>query len=219
MFQLHLCKKNVLQVTKAFLQFIQNVFCSSAIFGQFCGMFTHRPILETDRLRIMPLSHNQLINYLQADGSLEVELGVEPLKREISLELIEAFEKIILPTVGNPSCNYLFSTLWTLIDKEKMIMVGDICFKGDANPDGEVEIGYGTYPPFQKQGYMTEAVEALCQWAFTQTKVSGILADTHSTNIASQKILLKNGFKPFSESENKIYWRLQKVECLEVERA
>ncbi|ANE53355.1 hypothetical protein SY85_06735 [Flavisolibacter tropicus] len=176
-------------------------------------------MLETDRLRIVPLTHNQLINYLQADGSLEEELEVEPLKRKISLELIEAFEKVILPAVGNPTCNYLFSTLWTVIDKERKAMVGDICFKGDANPDGEVEIGYGTYPQFQKQGYMTEAVGTLCQWAFDQTRVACVLANTHSTNIASQRILLKNGFKPFFETPNKVYWRLQKVEGLAVERA
>lgn len=182
-------------------------------------MFTHRPILETDRLRIVPLSHNQLINYLQADGSLEKELDVEPLKRQISLELIEAFEKIILPAVGNPSCNYLFSTLWTVIDKEKKVMVGDICFKGNATPDGEVEIGYGTYPQFQKQGYMTEAVGTLCQWAFDQKIVTCILADTQVTNIASQRVLIKNGFKAFYESQSRVYWRLQKVEGLAVERA
>lgn len=182
-------------------------------------MFTQRPILETDRLRILPLTHNQLINYLQIDGSLEEELGVEPLKRKISLELIEAFEKVILPAVGNPSCNYLFSTLWTVIDKEKKIMVGDLCFKGDANTDGEVEIGYGTYPQFQKKGYMTEAVGVLCQWAFEQSSVTCIIAETNIDNIASQKILLKNGFKAFHEMQKKIIWRLPKVESLAVERA
>jgi len=182
-------------------------------------MFTCYPILETDRLQIVPLSHNQLINYLQADGTLEEELGVTALKRKISIELIEAFEKIILPGVGNPSRNFLFSTLWTTIDKRKKVMVGDLCFKGEVNADGEIEIGFGTYPQFQNQGYMTEAVAALCQWAFEQTKVTCILAETSNSNIASQKILIKNGFKTYKETNKNIQWRLQKAEVLTVERA
>lgn len=185
----------------------------------FVIMFTKRPILETDRIQIIPLTHKQLINYLQVDGSLEEELGVLPVKRKISMELIEAFEKIILPAVGNPSKDYLFSTLWTVIDKEKKVMVGDLWFKGDANTNGEVEIGYGTYPHFQRQGYMTEAVGALCQWAFEQAKIACIIAETNSANIPSQKILLKNGFSAYLNANKMIWWRLQKVEGLAVERA
>jgi hypothetical protein len=182
-------------------------------------MLTNRPILETERLRIIPLTHNQLINYLQADGSLEEELGVEPLKRRISLELVEAFEKIILPAVGNPSKNYLFYTLWTVIDKEKKVMVGDIGFKGEMNSDGCMEIGYGTYTHFQQQGYMSEAVGALCQWAFEQTHVACVIAETSNANMASQKILVKNGFNAFLEKDNMIWWRLHKAANLSAERA
>jgi len=182
-------------------------------------MFTKRPILETDRLRIIPLTHNQLINYLQTDGSLEEELDVEPLKRKIGIELIDAFETIILPAVGNPSKNFLFSTLWTIIDKERRVMVGDFCFKGEANTDGEVEIGYGIYPQFQKKGYMTEAVGVICQWAFEQNRVASVLAETNNTNTASQKVLMKNGFKAFLETNKMTWWRLQKAETLAVERA
>jgi hypothetical protein len=178
-----------------------------------------RPLIETERLQIIPLTHGQLINYLQTDGSLEEQLNIRPNKRKISPALIEAFEKIILPSVGNPSKNYLFSTLWTIIDKEKKVMVGDICFKGEPNANGEVEIGYGTYPQFQKMGYMTEAVGALSQWAFEQARVACILAETHNINFASQKILEKNGFAPFEKKEGAIWWRLQKVEGLAVERA
>jgi hypothetical protein len=182
-------------------------------------MFTKRPILETDRLRIIPLTHNQLINYLQVDGSLEDELGVEHLKRSITPELIDAFEKIILPAVGNPSRNYLFHTLWTIVDKDKKAMVGDLCFKGNPTNSGEVEIGYGTYPQFQQQGYMTEAVGLLCQWAFEQGGITSVIAETNNGNVASQKILIKNGFKSFSEPDKTTWWRLQKVESIAVERA
>ena len=182
-------------------------------------MFTKRPILETERLKIVPLTHNQLINYLQVDGSLEDELGVEPMKRSITPELINAFESIILPAVGNPSKNYLFHTLWTVLDKEKKAMVGDLCFKGIDTSIGEVELIYGMYPQFRHQGYMTEAVSLLCQWAFEQGGINTVVAETQNANIASQKILIKNGFKAFTELNNTTWWRLQKAESIAVERA
>ncbi|HYH13795.1 MAG TPA: GNAT family N-acetyltransferase, partial [Flavisolibacter sp.] len=87
------------------------------------------------------------------------------------------------------------------------------------NTDGEVEIGYGIYPQFQKKGYMTEAVGVICQWAFEQNRVASVLAETNNTNTASQKVLMKNGFKAFLETNKMTWWRLQKAETLAVERA
>ena len=60
---------------------------------------------------------------------------------------------------------YLFSTLWTIILKEENKMVGDLCFVGEPDAEGEIEIGYGTYDEFRKRGYMTEAVNGMINWA------------------------------------------------------
>jgi hypothetical protein len=176
-------------------------------------------ILETERLRILPLSHSQLINYLRLDGSLEEQLGVNYLMRKIDPELIEAFEEVILPTVGNPSRNYLFSTIWTIIEKDKNVMVGDICFKGEPDQSGEVEVGYGTYAQFQNKGYMTEALKAITNWALQQPGVICIKAETHTQNLPSQKILKKTGFSLTMASNGMIQWVLPKAKTLIVERA
>lgn len=56
-------------------------------------MFMKRPLIETERLQNIPLTHGQLINYLQTDGSLEKQLNVKQNKRKISPALIKAFEK------------------------------------------------------------------------------------------------------------------------------
>jgi GNAT superfamily N-acetyltransferase len=170
-------------------------------------MKTGTIILETERLWIRPLSYQQLISYLKKDGTLEKELEVQPMKRIITPELVVAFEKGILPSVGNPRKNYLFSTLWTLIDKEDNVMVGDLCFKGEPNEEGEVEIGYGTYAQFQNKGYMTEALGAMINWAFSHEHVNAILAETHISNLSSQKIIMKNGFVKFREGEKMIWWK------------
>ena len=89
-------------------------------------------------------------------------------------------------------------------------MVADLCFKGGPNAKGEIEIGYGTYPPFTGKGYMTDAIQVLVNWAFEQPGVKTILAETESTNTASHRTLEKNNFSPFKVKGEMIWWRLNK---------
>ncbi|NLE56743.1 MAG: GNAT family N-acetyltransferase [Planctomycetes bacterium] len=60
--------------------------------------------------------------------------------------------------------------------------------------DGTVEIGYSVLPRFQGQGFATETVRALVDWAFAQPGVSRIIAETTEGNVASMRLLHKLGF-------------------------
>ncbi len=166
--------------------------------------------LDTKRLIIIPLTYNQLTKYIQTDGSLEKELEVNFIQRNVPPELADAFIKTIFPAVTNEKNNYLFSTLWTIILKEKNVMVGDLCFKGTPNEKGEIEIGYGTYDLFKGNGYMTEAILAVSEWAFNQKYVCSIVAETENSNTPSHRVLEKCGFKQYLYVENMIWWRLNK---------
>lgn len=167
--------------------------------------------IVTNRLLLLPLSYSQLLKYLQTNHSLESELGLAPVRRIVSPELMEAFQQAILPAVAVSTDQGLYYTLWTIIHKEQKAMVGDCCFKGPPDKSGEVEIGYGIHAEFQNKGFMTEAVGALCQWVLNQSEVKAVLAETEKTNLASQKILLKNGFSLYSKSAHMLWWRLVKA--------
>ena len=165
--------------------------------------------LETERLIIFPLSHEQLNLYLQAENRLEETLGLHKGNRTISVELMDALKETILPAVFSSS-NYLYSTLWTIVYKERNQMVGDFCFKGIPNQAGEIEIGYGTYEEFQGNGFMTEALGAMVEWAFRQPNVKTLLAETDQTNEASHRTLLKNNFKQYKVVDAMIWWKLDR---------
>ena len=165
-------------------------------------------MIETERLILKPLTHKQLIKYVRSDNSLEKELNLNPTSRTISLELKEALEKTLIPNVADTSKNYLYSTLWTAISKFDNKMVGDICIVGEPNADGEIEIGYGTYPEFQGRGFMTEAVGGIIKWTKSEPKVLSIIASTEKENIASGKILKKNNFVKIGETEKMFNWKL-----------
>jgi len=166
-------------------------------------------MIETERLIILPLSYDQLKKYIRCDNSLEIELNLQKRTRSISHELKEALEQTILPNVADKSKNYLYSTLWTAILKAENIMVGDLCIFGEPNSDGQVQIGYGTYEEFQNRGVMTEIVKGIIVWLKSQSNIKAILASTDKTNIASYKVLEKNGFVKTGTSEELINWELK----------
>ena len=64
------------------------------------------------------------------------------------------------------------------------------------NSDGSVEIGYGLKDGYCGNGYMTEAVRRVTEWAFRVQGVSRIEAETDHENLRSQKVLTACGFVP-----------------------
>lgn len=166
-------------------------------------------MIETESLILRPLTYEQLLKYSNLDNSLEEELNLEKSQRSITPELREALDYGIIPNVADEKQNYLFSTLWTLILKENNKMVGDVCFKGEPNIDGEVEISYGTHFEFRRKGYMTEAVGGMLKWAKMQSNVLKILATTEKNNISSQRILRNNNFSQIEEVDGIINWEIK----------
>lgn len=60
--------------------------------------------------------------------------------------------------------------------------------------EGRVEIGYGTAPQRRHTGVATAAVAAIVQIAGADPAVEALTAETASNNLASQRVLEKNGF-------------------------
>jgi RimJ/RimL family protein N-acetyltransferase len=71
--------------------------------------------------------------------------------------------------------------------------IGGLGFKGQPE-DGCVEIGYGLAPSARGQGYAAEAVIALLTVA-ADHGLSRVIADTALDNIASQRTLVRAGFR------------------------
>lgn len=96
--------------------------------------------------------------------------------------------------------------VWFVIRKEDGVVIGDIGFKGKPDEEKTVEIGYGILPEAQKQGFATEAVKGLMNWAYSSGEVERILADCYVGNEPSIKVLEKLGMKKVVTREGMIYW-------------
>jgi ribosomal-protein-alanine N-acetyltransferase len=73
------------------------------------------------------------------------------------------------------------------------VLVGGGGFLGPPR-DGVAKMGYSVLPQFQRQGYATEMVRALVNWALGQQGMVRIVAETEWANPASVRVLEKAGF-------------------------
>jgi len=166
-------------------------------------------MIETERLILKPLHHDQLLKYIRDDHSLEKEFGLLPTKKSIAPGLQEALLESTLPDVSDRDRNYCYKTLWIIISKEENRIIGDISFVGEPDQHGEIEIGYGTYEAFRGRGFMTEAIGRIIEWAKEQPDVKAVFASTKKENIASYAILEKNNFLHIGEVDDMLSWKLE----------
>ncbi len=164
--------------------------------------------IETERLELVMLLPNQLKLWITDLAALENELNMvymgEPLNG--------FFLDIVKNQVGiteNDSQNYMWHSFLLIIRKEDRVAVGSADFKNVPNDNGEVEIGYGLGKAFEHNGYMTETVKYMCEWAFKQDCVRAVIAETDIDGIGSQRVLERNGFRLYKEAET-LWWRLDK---------
>lgn len=163
-------------------------------------------IIQTERLELIPLTPNQLKLWIEDITVLEKKLDcsykAESLE-DFFLEIVKGQYEITRKDLNN----YLWHSFFFLIRKEDRVVVGSADFKDIPNEKGEVEIGYGLGKEFEHNGYMTEAVKAMCEWALKQKGVRNVIAETDLDGFASQRILERCGFKKYKQEET-IWWRL-----------
>lgn len=164
--------------------------------------------IETQRLRLIPLTLQQLLTCRENRALLQSSLDFPLAQDAISEAALRAIDVKINKMQHVPMDEHPWYTYWVLICKPENIGVGLAGFKGAPNASGDAELGYGISPRYQNQGLMTEAVAGLVNWAVSQTECRGIIAETLRDNPASQRVLEKNGFKIIRESATALFWRL-----------
>ncbi|MBI9044307.1 MAG: GNAT family N-acetyltransferase [Anaerolineaceae bacterium] len=167
--------------------------------------------IQTERLTLLPLSFEQLKYCLSNLKLLENDLGIHLAEGIIDEPVRCAIEIKIKKMKETTADQHLWYTYWLIVEKTGDIGIGSLGFKGEPNPLGSVEIGYGITPEYRKKGYMTEAVMAILDWAFMHKNCREVRADhVLKTNTASQKVLEKTRFKIIKETEEEQFWILRK---------
>ena len=133
-------------------------------------------MIETNRLQIYAATKEQMEQFIKVQT-------VEALRA--------AYTEMLEGCLQNPA-EWEWYAIW-MIELKDGTHIGESCFKG-LSENGIAEIGYGILDEYQNQGYATEAVEAILEWAFQDSRVTAIEAETEEGNIASKRVLEKCGF-------------------------
>jgi RimJ/RimL family protein N-acetyltransferase len=168
-------------------------------------------MIETTRLRIVPLTMEQFSLLLYNTELMEQKLKLAPSYEHLDKHTQQAMELQYRMAMNYPEY-HLWFTNWQIILKSENLSVGSANFKNNPDTEGIVEIGYGINPVHQNQGFMTEALHGMCQWAFQQNNIKQITAETHKENYASQKVIKKCGFNLYQETPNTFWWKLEKYQ-------
>ena len=135
-------------------------------------------MIETERLRIYPATQNQMEIFISA---------------QTNDELKAAYSEMLKNCLKFPD-KWEWYAAW-FIELNNGMHIGELCFKG-LNSNGVAEVGYGISEKYRRQGYATEAVNAVTAWAFQNPNVTAIEAEIDAENVASKRVLEKCGFIP-----------------------
>ncbi len=148
--------------------------------------------VETARLSIVPMTRT------------EFDAARRDTTRPAAFH--DAMEELYARFRRDRKSRFAWYTNRMIYRREDGACVGSISYMNspEKDPDhvGLVEIGYETEEPFRGQGYMTEAVLAMCEHALSHPKVYGIIAGVLDDNPASARVLLKCGFVMTDHAES-----------------
>lgn len=83
---------------------------------------------------------------------------------------------------------------WAICSPNNEHFYGAIGFNNWHKAFKKTEIGFWLLPEFWKQGFLSEALSAVCDYGFNTMKLHRIEAQVETENIASKSSLLKFGF-------------------------
>jgi [ribosomal protein S5]-alanine N-acetyltransferase len=88
---------------------------------------------------------------------------------------------------------------------ESYYWVGTICIWNISEENSRAEIGFVLHPDWQGMGLMNEAVKTVLDFVFDKLRIHSIEAEVHPGNLASKKLLKKQGFVKDASSKENIF--------------
>ncbi len=166
-------------------------------------------VIQSPNIKLFPLTLSQLETGLRSIRELAAELNTPLVENLIAGDALRAVTMKIekMHKVAPPL--HPWYTYWLIVIVCENTGAGMVGFKGEPDPGGEVEIGYGIDPIYQNRGFMTEAVKEMIRWAFSHPQCRAITAKrVRLDNLPSQKVLVKTGFIETGADEHGVSFRL-----------
>ncbi|MGW0766785.1 GNAT family N-acetyltransferase [Streptomyces sp. NPDC002676] len=98
--------------------------------------------------------------------------------------------------------------VFALVRRKDGRAVGGMGFHGVPDEHGRVEIGYDLAEAARGNGYATEALRALSEWALARDDVHTLCATIEPDNLPSQAVVTRAGWRKAGESEDGYVYEL-----------
>jgi RimJ/RimL family protein N-acetyltransferase len=147
--------------------------------------------IYTERLKIIETSVDDIDLILKMDKQEDTQLflgGIKNKSREERLDFLSRKK----------------NSLTVLLDDVR------IGFVGLKINEDKAEISYIFDSEYTGMGYCSEVVKVLVDIAFNKLNLNKVYADTKVGNIASIKVLTKNGFVEKESNEDFIYYEIER---------
>jgi len=150
--------------------------------------FTPFPVLETGRLILRNLSHNDVDEVFAIRGN---ETTMQFIPRPIAKTKEDALAVIDMIT-GFTARNERIN--WAITEKESDKLIGIIGYVNFKNESHRAEVGYILHHDHQRKGITHEALLAVLDYGFNVLQLHSVEAIIRPDNIASAQLVEKAGF-------------------------
>ena len=151
--------------------------------------FSTFPVLTTERLRMRQLTHDDA-------GSVMTIFSDPEVLRFLNDPPVDTSEKALkMIDWLNGFYEKHEAVQWAFTLRGSDVMIGTCGFYAWERSDRRVDAGFHVMPVHWGHGYATEATHAMLRWCFDNLDIHRIQADCTDGNIASERVLLKCGFR------------------------
>jgi ribosomal-protein-alanine N-acetyltransferase len=151
--------------------------------------FSYFPVLETERLRLRQLTHDDAEAIMAIFGNAEVGryLIVDPPcdTLQVARDMIDWMQSWFGEHTG---------LRWGITLRGSDKVIGTCGFHMLSREHRRCDIGYDLNFEYWRQGYITEATHKMARWCFNNLDLHRIQADCTAGNIGSERVLEKVGF-------------------------
>lgn len=143
---------------------------------------------ETTHLYARELSNSDLEHIFKLDSNANVMRYIrKPIESmEQAREALNRYLGLCKPETG--------LGIWCIHEKSSQQFIGWVMLL-ELEDSGMIELGYRMLPKFWGKGYSSEISSVVLDYAFKTLKLDKVVGVTQRQNRASQKVLLKQGFK------------------------
>ena len=150
--------------------------------------FSPFPLLTSERLQFRRLNEEDVHEVFELRSNPET---MKYIPRPLATSKDDALAHIKLI---NDNIDTNSDINWAVTEKGNNKCIGIMGFYRTQPENYRTELGYMISPEHHNKGYVTEAVRTLLDYAFNQLNFHSIEAVIDPENIASERVLQKNGF-------------------------